>query len=105
MVTVFCTAKELLQHEENASPAGQSNIVDLGKYRRQRERIVCTEPEDVREQRAEEPAVLQMPGTVAAEALPERKRRQDRRAWLLDIWASLGVVVMTAAFTLRVILS
>lgn len=105
MVTVYCTARELLRFEESASCMEQSNIVDLNRYRRQRAQSVCTVPEEDPEgQQAEEPEVLRMPGSAAGTERPERERRRDRRAWMLDLWASLGVVVMTAAFTLRVIL-
>lgn len=82
-----------------------SNIVDLAEYRRKRplaregslapqSRIMDWEP--CLEDDEETPMLW--------EVKSRRSSRRQRRALTLDTWASVGVLVMTLTFTLRVLM-
>jgi hypothetical protein len=82
MQTIYYSTRNFLSQ--------QDKIVDLEAYRRR-----CQGLADREEESFDEPEPL----SPAEPALPQA----DRRAWLLDFWASLGIVVMTVTFTLRVL--
>ena len=88
MQTLYYTTKSFIRH--------QDNVVDLTEYRRRLAQAVqAQDPEE------EDPA-------PQAQAEPRRSRRShtgraSRGALFLDGCASLGVVVMTVIFTLRVL--
>ena len=86
MQTLYYTTENFIRHT--------GNVVDLAEYRRRLERAVRTEAEGG-------PAALPQ----APEQRPRRGRgtRARRRAAVLDACASMGVVVMTLTFTLRVL--
>ena len=90
MQTLYYTTSNFVRHTDN--------IVDLSEYRRKLERLqadrlrwqVCQEAEEY------EPAEVQ--------PRPRRsQQRRERKAALLDMWASMGVLVMTVTFTLYVL--
>ena len=90
MQTLYYTTNNFIRHTDN--------IVDLSEYRRKLERLqadrlrwqVCQEAEEY------EPAEVQ--------PRPRRsQQRRERKAALLDMWASMGVLVMTVTFTLYVL--
>ena len=68
-----------------------SNIIDLTEFRR---RQVLAQRDSLARQPEEEIWV------------PEERRRarRERRAWCLDICASLAVILVTAVFALRVLI-
>ena len=72
------------------------NVVDLTEYRR---RLAQTEQEP---EEAEEKIVL-LPREIEPSPRRTRARRARRRALFLDACASMGVVVMTLTFTLRML--
>lgn len=95
MQTVYYTTSNFIRHT--------GNVVDLGEYRRRmsmaQEGSLAPQPE------WEEPAHEQAAElTVLPAVRPRRTSRRERRAWILDACASLGVVVMTVVFTVQVIL-
>ena len=100
MKTVYYKTSNFIQHT--------GNIVDLNELRRkqaaaQRDSLarqpepVCL-PEEPQEEPGFRPVVLTM-------SKPQRRRaRWERRAWTLDAYASLAVILMTAAFLLQMVL-
>ena len=96
MQTVYYTTSNFIRHS--------GNVVDLGEYRRKlasaEEALFPSEPEE------ETSSIREIfPGAAQLETPEQKKqRRQNKSAWLLDIWASLSVVAMTTAFTLTVIM-
>ena len=78
----------------------QNNLVDLAQFRRRQ----AMAPRDS----GRSSGLWREAGfcpVVLTLSLPERRRaRRERQAWRLDLCASLAVVVMTLAFTLRVFL-
>ena len=90
MQTLYYTTNNFVRHTDN--------IVDLSEYRcklaaAQREQMAWSEPEE--DKNAE---------LMAFQPRPRRsQRRQERRAALLDLWASMGVLVMTVTFSLYVL--
>lgn len=90
MQTLYYTTSNFIRHTDN--------IVDLSEYRRKLERLqtdrldwqTCEETEEY------EPEQVQ--------PRPRRSaHRRERKAALLDMWASMGVLVMTVTFTLYVL--
>ena len=95
MQTIYFTTNSFVRRE--------GNVIDLTDYRRRLEQDkICKEEE-------EEPLPCPVheifPGARRM-LTPEQKRerRRVRVGWTADICASLGVVLMTAAFTVRVLL-
>ena len=92
----------------NQNPGG-TKIVNLGEYRR---RVEMSRPTSLAPKlyQEEEPLCLHLvePEEISRSAEEERREerseRKNRRAWALDILASLSVIAMTAAFTLTVVL-
>ena len=90
MQTLYYTTTNFVRHTDN--------IVDLSEYRRKLERMRADrlrwqECEDAEE---EEP--------VEFRPRPRRSAaRRERRAALLDMWASMGILVMTLTFTVYVL--
>ena len=86
MQTLYYTTNNFVRHT--------GNLVNLSEYRRKleaarQERLSWMEQD-------EEPEQVQ--------PRPRRsQRRQERRAALLDMWASMGILVMTVTFTLHVL--
>lgn len=85
MQTLYYTTGNFIRHT--------GNVVDLTEYRR---RLAQTEQE------AEEKIVL-LPREIEPSPRRTRARRARRRALFLDACASMGVVVMTLTFTLRML--
>ncbi len=97
METIYCTTKNFIRHRDN--------VVDLGEYRR---KLALAQNTSLAPQPAEEPArpclhLVPDREAVHAELPRPRRRKQHTLGWLVDIWASLSVVAMTAAFTLEVL--
>ena len=98
MRTMYYKTSNFIQHT--------GNIIDLTELRRrqalaQRDSL-ARQPEadlwDAEEESAFRPVVLRM-------TLEQRCRaRKERQAWRLDMCASLAVILMTAAFILRMVL-
>lgn len=108
MQTIYTTTANFVRH--------QGNLVDFQEYRR---RLALTQEGSLapspREESLhwEEGCARELPGEEAPrlyaleprqEARPSRRERREHRALVLDVWASLGVVVMTLAFTLQLVL-
>ena len=76
----------------------RGKVIDLEAYRRRMtlDRAPGWEEPDCPEEEPEWPAVRELP--------EDPDRSGERRAWTLDACASLGVIVMTLAFALRVFL-
>ena len=109
MQTIYYTTTHFVRHTDN--------IVDLQEYRRRlalaqegslapnpREGVVWDEdweePDDAREQ--EVPCLLSLEEEPVR---PESRRaRREHRAMMLDVCASVGVLVMTLTFTLQMLL-
>lgn len=69
----------------------KNKVVDLDAYRRQVEEVRYEDEWD-------EPAALETGAALG------RGKELERRAWALDICASLGVAVMTFSFALNMLL-
>lgn len=96
MQTIYYTTRNFIRHT--------GNLVDLNEFRRRQalalEDSLARKPQPVDwaapvEEPSFQPQVLSRSST--------RSRRAHRFAWTLDACASLGVVVMTLAFALRVL--
>ena len=84
MQTLYYTTSNYIRHT--------GNVVDLNEYRRRlerarQERVCC---DDTRQGRI-------------GRSCPDPRQRRERRSALLDLWASVGVLVMTVTFTLYVL--
>ena len=88
MQTLYYTTENFIRHT--------GNVVDLTEYRR-------TQQEQ--EEAAEKvPAITLLPQAAPQQRLRrDRTRTRHRRALFLDACASMGVVVMTLTFTLRIL--
>lgn len=90
MQTLYYTTNNFIRHT--------NNIVDLSEYRRKLDRM---QAERLRWQECEEAAEEE---TVEFQPRPRRsQQRRERRAAVLDMWASMGVLVMTLTFTAYVL--
>ena len=99
MQTVYYKTSNFIQHS--------GNVIDLTELRRrqaaaQRDSL-ARQPEAayISEERSEpgfRPVVLTM------SRAQRRRARRERRAWTLDAYASLAVILMTAAFLLQMVL-
>lgn len=88
MQTLYYTTNNFIRHTDN--------IVDLSEYRRKLAAVEQARMAWQKQGADEEPAEIQ--------PRPRRsQRRRERRAALLDMWASMGVLVMTVTFTLYVL--
>lgn len=89
MQTLYYTTNNFVRHT--------GNIVDLSEYRRKLEAVRQEQLNWVaQEEGSDEPEQI----------LPRPRRsasRRERRAALLDLWASMGVLLMTVTFTLHVL--
>ena len=91
MQTLYYTTNNFVRHTDN--------LVDLSEYRR---KLAAAQEQRLRwqewEEQEEEEEVEQF------HPRPRRSAtRQERRAALLDMWASMGILVMTVTFTLHVL--
>ncbi|MEA4933736.1 MAG: hypothetical protein VB071_09230 [Lawsonibacter sp.] len=99
MQTIYYNTNQFIRH--------QDNVIDLEEYRRKQ--MLAQEgslapqpqPEELYLPIEKEKSVWEQP--VLQEMRP-RRRRKSCRAVVLDVCASLGIVVMTLTFTLRVLL-
>lgn len=97
MQTTYYQTSNFIQHS--------GNMIDLTEFRRramaQRDSLARQPQEDLWDT-GEEPAFR----PVLLEITPEERRRarRERRAWRLDVCASLAVILMTAVFALRMLL-
>ena len=98
MQTVYYTTSNFIRH--------QGNVVDLAEYRRKlalaqegslapQPRMDWEEAEDLWEGTEEQ--------SLPRVEKPRRRSRLHRQAMVLDICASLGVVIMTLSFALQVL--
>ena len=98
MQTMYYKTSNFIQHT--------GNIIDLTELRRrqaaaQRDSL-ARQPEVEAYLPEEEPGFQPMVLTLSPEE--RRRTRRERRAWRLDAYASLAVVLMTLVFALRVML-
>lgn len=102
MQTMYYKTSNFIQH--------QGNVVDLEEFRRrtaaaQRDSLARRMEEDLWQ---EEPAEWEpeesgfRPVVLTLDKKTRRRLGRERRAWLLDIWASAAVMLMTLVFVLRV---
>jgi len=90
MQTLYYTTTNFVRHTDN--------IVDLSEYRRKLERM---QADRLRWQECEEADEEE---TAEFQPRPRRSAtRRERRAALLDMWASMGILVMTLTFTVHVL--
>ena len=90
MQTLYYTTENFIRHT--------GNVVDLTEYRH---RLARTQQEEAAE---EVPAITLLPQAAPQQRLRrDRTRTRHRRALFLDACASMGVVVMTLTFTLRIL--
>lgn len=87
MQTTYYTTNRMIWTEK------KNKVVDLSAYRRQME-------EELRADEWEEP----IPAVEGGAVLRRRAVEAERRAWALDVCASLGVAVMTFTFALSILL-
>ena len=103
MQTIYYSTTNFIRHS--------GNLVDLTEFRRKlalaQEGSLAPSPredsahwEPARPEEAPRLRVLE----PRRETGPSRRARRERRAAALDACASLGVVIMTLAFTLRLVL-
>lgn len=99
MQTMYYKTSNFIQHT--------GNVVDLNEFRRrqaaaaQRDSL-ARQPEVEAYLPEEEPGFQPVVLTLSPEE--RRRTRRERRAWRLDAYASLAVVLMTLVFALRVML-
>ena len=90
MQTLYYTTSNFVRHTDN--------IVDLSEYRRKLERL---QADRLRWQERDEAEECE---PVEVQPRPRRsQQRRERKAAVLDMWASMGVLVMTVTFTLYVL--
>lgn len=102
MKTMYYQTSNFIRHT--------GNIIDLTELRRRQELAqrdsLARQPEFFRS--AEEPEDREEPGfrpvVLTMSRAQRRCARRERRAWTLDACASLAVILMTAAFLLRMAL-
>jgi hypothetical protein len=88
MQTLYYTTSNFVRHT--------GNIVDLSEYRRKLDAAQQEQLSWMEQEADEEPE--------QAHPRPRRSQpRQERHAALLDMWASMGILVMTVTFTLHVL--
>lgn len=99
MQTMYYKTSNFIRHT--------GNVVDLNEFRRrqaaaaQRDSL-ARQPEVEAYPPEEEPGFQPVVLTLSPEE--RRRTRRERRAWRLDAYASLAVVLMTLVFALRVML-
>ncbi len=99
MQTMYYKTSNFIRHT--------GNVVDLNEFRRrqaaaaQRDSL-ARQPEVEAYLPEEEPGFQPVVLTLSPEE--RRRTRRERRAWCLDAYASLAVVLMTLVFALRVML-
>lgn len=99
MQTMYYKTSNFIRHT--------GNVVDLNEFRRrqaaaaQRDSL-ARQPEVEAYLPEEEPGFRPVVLTLSPEE--RRRTRRERRAWRLDAYASLAVVLMTLVFALRVML-
>ncbi len=99
MQTMYYKTSNFIRHT--------GNVVDLNEFRRrqaaaaQRDSL-ARQPEVEAYLPEEEPGFQPVVLTLSPEE--RRRTRRERRAWRLDAYASLAVVLMTLVFALRVML-
>ena len=94
MQTIYYTTNSFVRRE--------GNVIDLADYRRRQQQADRWETE---EDAPPCPIHEIFPGAQKM-LTPEqrRQRRRVRQTWTLDICASLSIVIMTAAFTVQVLM-
>lgn len=99
MQTMYYKTSSFIQHT--------GNVIDLAELRRRQEQVqrdsLARQPEAVySREEPEEPGFR--PVVLTMSRAQRRRARLERRAWTLDACASLAVILMTAAFLLRMAL-
>ena len=88
---------QTIYYKTNHYVCHTDNVVDLNEYRRKLARV---------EQGSCAPQVWeQEPLRAAPQSCPRKRRSSVRRrqGFMLDLFASIGVLVMTLTFTLRIL--
>ncbi|MGE4275828.1 MAG: hypothetical protein AB7E30_01475 [Lawsonibacter sp.] len=97
MQTIYYSTNHFIRH--------QDNVINLEEYRRRQalaqEGSLAPQPQPEEYDPAMEEEVREQP---ALRKMDPRCRRNLRGALVLDICASLGIVLMTLTFTLRVLI-
>lgn len=99
MQTMYYKTSNFIEHS--------GNVIDLGELR-------CRQMAAQRDSLARQPEAAYVPEerpeagfrpVVLTMSRSQRRRaRRERRAWTLDAYASLAVILMTAAFLVRMVL-
>ena len=94
MQTIYYTTNSFVRRE--------GNVIDLADYRRRQQQADFCEAEET----APPCPVHEIFPGAQNMLTPEQKRRRRRvrQAWTLDVCASLSIVIMTAAFTVQVLM-
>ena len=110
MQTIYYSTPNFIRHT--------GNVVDLAEYRRKlslaQEGSLAPQPryEESRDfdydcpwpvRAAEEPRLRLVTEAPAPDPAARRSLSRQRRAWVLDICASLGIVAMTLTFTVQIL--
>ena len=90
MQTLYYTTNNFIRHTDN--------IVDLSEYRRKLERMQEARLQWQEREEADEEGSVELRPRPRCSAT-----RRERRAALLDLWASMGILVMTLTFTVHVL--
>ena len=93
MQTIYYATSNFIRH--------QGNVVDLSEFRR---KLSLTQEGSLAPslEQLSPPELKQRPQlTVLPCTEKKRPRRGERAAWVLDACASLGVIVMTLSFALK----
>lgn len=99
MQTMYYKTSNFIQHT--------GNVIDLTELRRrqaaaQRDNLARQPEAFYVPEEPEEPAFR--PVVLTMTRSQRRRARRERRAWTLDVCASLAVILMTAVFLLRMVL-
>lgn len=100
MQTIYYKTSNFIEHS--------GNIIDLDELRRrqtaaaQRDSLARQPEAAYIPEEPEEPGFR--PVVLTMSRAQRRRARRERRAWTLDAYASLAVILMTAAFLLQMVL-
>lgn len=100
MQTIYYKTSNFIEHS--------GNIIDLDELRRrqtaaaQRDSLARQPEAAYIPEEPEEPGFR--PVVLTMSRAQRRRARQERRAWTLDAYASLAVILMTVAFLVQMVL-
>lgn len=99
MQTMYYKTSNFIEHS--------GNVIDLDELRRRRTAAqrdsLARKPEASYIPEEQEEAEFR-PVVLTMSRAQRRRARRERRAWTLDAYASLAVILMTAAFLLQMVL-